>query len=213
MAEKRLTMGSLFDGSGAFPLASIMSGIKPVWASEICPYPIRVTTKRLPFMKHYGDVSAMDGGKVEPVDVITFGSPCQDMSIAGKREGLDGARSGLFHQAVRIMKEMKEATDGEYPRYAVWENVTGALSSNDGEDFRCVLESLSQVAEEEVSIPRPEKGKWENAGEVVGEGFSVAWRILSAEYFALSKPPLYFGLTFRFCLTCSFGRLYNACDE
>ena len=92
----KLTLGSLFDGSGGFPLGGLLCGIKPLWASEIEPFPIRVTTKRLPFMKHYGDVSCLDGGKIEPVDIITFGSPCQDMSVAGKRDGLDGERSSLF---------------------------------------------------------------------------------------------------------------------
>ena len=110
MEQNKLTLGSLFDGSGGFPLGGLISGITPVWASEIEPFPIRVTTKRLPFMKHYGDVSRMDGGKIEPVDVITFGSPCQDMSIAGRREGLDGSRSSLFYEAVRIVKEMRCAT-------------------------------------------------------------------------------------------------------
>ena len=95
---QKLTLGSLFDGSGGFPLGGLLSGITPVWASEIEPFPIRVTTKRLPFMKHYGDVAKMDGGKIEPVDIITFGSPCQDMSIAGRREGLDGSRSSLFYE-------------------------------------------------------------------------------------------------------------------
>ena len=122
-----LTLGSLFDGSGGFPLGGLLSGITPVWASEIEPFPIRVTTKRLPFMKHYGDVSRMDGAEVEPVDIITFGSPCQDMSIAGKRAGLGGSRSNLFYEAIRIVKEMRCATDGKYPRYIVWENVPYAL--------------------------------------------------------------------------------------
>lgn len=97
MKNKTLTLGSLFDGSGGFPLGGLLAGITPVWASEIEPFPIRVTTKRLPFMKHYGNISAMDGGRIEPVDVITFGSPCQDMSVAGRRDGLDGARSSLFY--------------------------------------------------------------------------------------------------------------------
>ena len=141
----KLTLGSLFDGSGGFPLAGLLSGVTPVWASEIEPFPIRVTTKRLPFMKHYGDISAMNGGKVEPVDIITFGSPCQDMSVAGKRAGLDGSRSNLFYEAVRIIKEMRCATDGKYPKYVVWENVPGAFSSNKGDDFRCVLESVCQI--------------------------------------------------------------------
>ena len=114
--EKPLTLGSLFDGSGGFPLGGLLAGITPVWASEIEPFPIRVTTKRLPFMKHYGNISAMDGGKIEPVDIITFGSPCQDMSVAGRRDGLDGKRSSLFYEAVRIIKEMRCATGGRYPR-------------------------------------------------------------------------------------------------
>ena len=118
-----LTLGSLFDGSGGFPLGGLISGITPVWASEIEPFPIRVTTKRLPFMKHYGDISQMDGGKIEPVDIITFGSPCTDMSVAGRRAGLEGQQSVLFYQAIRIIKEMRCATNGKYPRYIVWENV------------------------------------------------------------------------------------------
>ena len=181
----KLTLGSLFDGSGGFPLGGLISGIAPVWASEIEPFPIRVTTKRLPFMKHYGDVSRMDGGSIEPVDIITFGSPCQDMSIAGKREGLDGNRSGLFYEAVRIIKEMRCATNGKYPRYIVWENVPGAFSSNKGEDFRCVLESVCRIADETVSVPSVKK--WQSAGCIVGDGFSVAWRVLDAQYWGVPQ--------------------------
>lgn len=173
-----LTLGSLFDGSGGFPLGGMLAGITPVWASEIEPFPIRVTTKRMPFMKHYGDISAMDGGKIEPVDIITFGSPCQDMSVAGKRDGLDGSRSGLFYEAVRIIKEMRCATDGKYPRWICWENVPGAFSSNKGEDFRCVLESICRIKDEQLSIPR--LAKWPYAGEILGDGFSLAWRQLNA---------------------------------
>ena len=181
----KLTLGSLFDGSGGFPLGGLISGIAPVWASEIEPFPIRVTTKRLPFMKHYGDVSRMDGGSIEPVDIITFGSPCQDMSIAGKREGLDGNRSGLFYEAVRIIKEMRCATNGKYPRYIVWENVPGAFSSNKGEDFRCVLESVCRIADETVSVPSVKK--WQSAGSIVGDGYSVAWRVLDAQYWGIPQ--------------------------
>ncbi len=181
----KLTLGSLFDGSGGFPLGGLISGIAPVWASEIEPFPIRVTTKRLPFMKHYGDVSKMDGGSIEPVDIITFGSPCQDMSIAGKREGLDGNRSGLFYEAVRIIKEMRCATNGKYPRYIVWENVPGAFSSNKGEDFRCVLESVCRIADETVSVPSPKK--WQSAGSIVGDGYSVSWRVLDAQYWGVPQ--------------------------
>ena len=180
-----LTLGSLFDGSGGFPLGGIMSGITPVWASEIEPFPIRVTTKRLPFVKHYGDISAMDGGRIEPVDIITFGSPCQDMSVAGKRDGLDGSRSGLFYQAVRIIKEMRRATNGKYPRWIVWENVPGAFSSNKGEDFRCVLESICRIADETVSVPRC--AKWQPAGRIVGGNYDVAWRVLDAQYWGVPQ--------------------------
>lgn len=105
MTNKTLTLGSLFDGSGGFPLGGLLAGITPVWASEIEPFPIRVTTKRLPFMKHYGNISAMDGGKIEPADIITFGSPCQDMSVAGRRDGLDGKRSSLFMKPSELSKK------------------------------------------------------------------------------------------------------------
>ena len=177
---KPLTLGSLFDGIGGFPLAGICAGIRPVWASEIEPFPIRVTEKRLPEMKHYGDIHALRGAKLEPVDMITFGSPCQDVSIAGRREGLSGGRSGLFFEAIRIIREMREATNGEYPRWAVWENVPGALSSHNGEDFRQVLESLIRVQEPEADVPLPADGKWLPAGEIMGDGYSLAWRVLDA---------------------------------
>lgn len=147
MKNKTLTLGSLFDGSGGFPLGGLLAGVTPVWASEVEPFPIRVTSKRLPFMKHYGDITAMDGGKIEPVDIITFGSPCQDMSVAGRRDGLDGSRSSLFYEAVRIIKEMRCATGGKYPRWICWENVPGAFSSNKGEDFKAVLEAVIGIAE------------------------------------------------------------------
>ena len=177
---KQMTLGSLFDGIGGFPLAGVYAGMKPVWASEIEPFPIRVTEKRLPGMKHYGDIHRLSGAGLEPVDVVTFGSPCQDLSIAGKRGGLEGARSGLFYQAVRIIQEMRDATNGQYPKWAVWENVPGALSSHDGEDFRQVLESLLRVKDPEANVPLPENHKWLPAGEIMGDGYSLAWRVLDA---------------------------------
>lgn len=180
-----LTLGSLFDGSGGFPLGGLISGITPVWASEIEPFPIRVTTKRLPFIKHYGDISTMDGSKIEPVDIITFGSPCQDLSIAGKRDGLDGKRSSLFYEAIRIVKEMRCATDGKKPRYIVWENVPGAFSSNKGEDFRCVLEGICHIKDETLSVPKIDK--WKQAGTIVGDHFSLAWRVLDAQYWGVPQ--------------------------
>ena len=178
-----MKLGSLFDGSGGFPLGGIIAGMSPVWSSEIEPFPIRVTEKRLPQMKHYGDVSKISGADLEPVDVITFGSPCQDMSVAGKRAGLDGARSGLFFQAVRIIKEMR-AKYGK-PRYAVWENVRGALSSAGGEDFRRVLEELCRVKDDAADVPRPKK--WQSAGLIRGNGYSVAWRVLDAQYWGVPQ--------------------------
>ena len=183
--NKSMTLGSLFDGSGGFPLGGVLAGITPKWASEIEPFPIRVTTARFPNIKHYGDISTLDGSELEPVDIISFGSPCQNLSVAGKREGLDGDRSSLFYEAIRIVKEMREATNGKYPRYIVWENVPGAFSSNKGEDFKAVLEEICKVKDEQVSISKP--AKWENAGRIMGDGFSIAWRLLDAQYWGVPQ--------------------------
>ena len=176
--KEGITLGSLFDGSGGFPLGGLLAGIKPVWNSEIEPFPVRVTEKRLPEIQHYGDVSTLNGAELPPVDIITFGSPCQDLSVAGKRNGLDGSRSGLFFHAVRIIKEMRCATNGRYPRFCVWENVPGAFSANGGEDFRSVLEEICKVSDSAVSVPRP--AKWSKAGEILADSYSVAWRVLDA---------------------------------
>ena len=183
--KKPITLGSLFDGSGGFPLGGVLAGITPIWSSEIEPFPIRVTTARFPNMKHYGDISTIDGSELEPVDIISFGSPCQNLSVAGKREGLDGDRSSLFYEAIRIVKEMREATNGKYPRYIVWENVPGAFSSNRGEDFKAVLTEICKVKDEQVSISKP--AKWENAGRIMGDGYSVAWRLLDAQYWGVPQ--------------------------
>ena len=185
--KRQLTLGSLFDGSGGFPLGGFLAGITPLWASEIEPFPIRVTTKRLPFMEHLGDISTVDGAKIAPVDIITFGSPCTDMSVAGKRAGLDGKQSSLFYQAIRIVEEMRCATDGKYPRWIVWENVPGAFSSNKGEDFRAVLEAVCSVKGENIPVPEPPKGKWANAGSIVADGFSLAWRVFDAQFWGVPQ--------------------------
>ena len=185
MQKNNLTLGSLFDGSGGFPLGGLISGITPLWASEVEPFPIRVTTKRLPQMEHLGDISKINGGDIEPVDIISFGSPCQDMSVAGKRNGLDGSRSSLFYEAIRIVKEMRCKTDGKYPRFIVWENVPGAFSSNKGQDFKAVLTEICKIKDSEVSVPKP--SKWENAGRIMGDGYSVAWRLLDAQYWGVPQ--------------------------
>ena len=185
MQKNNLTLGSLFDGSGGFPMGGLISGITPLWASEVEPFPIRVTTKRLPQMEHLGDIYKINGGDIEPVDIISFGSPCQDMSVAGKRNGLDGSRSSLFYEAIRIVKEMRCKTDGKYPRFIVWENVPGAFSSNKGQDFKAVLTEICKIKDSEVSVPKP--SKWENAGRIMGDGYSVAWRLLDAQYWGVPQ--------------------------
>lgn len=186
---------SLFDGSGGFPLAASLCGIEPVYAAEVEPYPIAVTKNCFPKMKHLGDVSKVKGGEIEPVDIITFGSPCQDMSIAGKRAGLKHAdmgddettRSGLFLEAIRIIKEMREATNGVYPRYAIWENVPGAFSSNRGEDFRTVLEEFIRVKEKDAVMPDVPKAGWPYADCYSGNGWSLAYRVFDAQYWGVPQ--------------------------
>ena len=181
----KLTLGSLFDGSGGFPLAAIKTGIKPIWSSEVEPFPIRVTQKNLPQVKQLGDIKDINGSEIEHVDIISFGSPCQDLSIAGKRAGLEGKKSNLFYEAIRVIKEMRCKSNGKYPRYLLWENVPGAFSSNKGEDFRCVLEEVTRIKDSTVKLTRPKK--WERAGEILGDNFSLAWRVLDAKYFGVPQ--------------------------
>ena len=109
-----LTLGSLFDGIGGFPLAATRAGIKPVWSSEIEKVPMLITQKHFPDMKQLGDITKIDGSKIEPVNIITFGSPCQDLSIAGKRAGIDGSRSGLFVQAIRVIREQRSLQGNKF---------------------------------------------------------------------------------------------------
>lgn len=176
---KTLTLGSLFDGIGGFPLAAQRCGIKTVWASEIEPACIEITKRHFPRMEHLGDITQIDGGKIPPVDIISFGSPCQDLSTAGKQKGLSGERSGLFLDAVRIIYEMRKATNGRYPTFIIWENVSGAFSSNKGNDFRIVLEKITNTR-----VPMPNSGRRATAGMVRGcrGGASVAWRLLDSQY-------------------------------
>lgn len=139
-------------------------------------------------MKHLGDITKIHGDQIEPVDCITFGSPCQDLSIAGRRAGLAGERSGLFMEAVRIIKEMRSSTNGLHPTFAIWENVPGAFSSNGGEDFRAVLEELARVEQPDAIVPRPPRGgRWSKAGAIAGNGWSLAWRQLDAQYWGVPQ--------------------------
>lgn len=174
-------LGSMFDGSGTMPLCAAMCGARPVWASEVEPYPIAVTKTHLPGMKHLGSVTDICGENIEPVDIITFGSPCQDLSIAGKRAGLGGNRSGLFREAIRIILEMLEATDRKYPRFVIWENVPGALSSNGGKDFETVLNELLRLTGTDQYVRQ--RGKW---GGFAGYG-AVAYRLVNAQYWGVPQ--------------------------
>jgi len=177
-----MKLGSLFDGIGAFPLSAMRQGITPVWASEIDKSAIAVTKKHFPNMVHLGDITKINGAEIEPVDIISAGSPCQNLSVAGNREGLAGSESQLFHEFIRIVREMREATNNEYPRYILWENVPGAYSSNGGQDFRAVLQEILQS-----QIPTPKSGRWATAGMVRGAGYSLAWRTLDAQYFGVPQ--------------------------
>ena len=190
-----MRMGSLFDGIGGFPLAAVRNGFTPVWASEIEAFPIEVTKIRFPEMRHVGDITKLDGAKLPPVDVICGGSPCQDLSVAGQRAGLAGARSGLFMEQTRIAKEMRKADEQRNvptylvrPRYLVWENVPGAFSSAEGEDFRAVIEEIVRIKYSACDVPRPESGRWESAGAVLlGDEFSLAWRVMDAQFWGVAQ--------------------------
>jgi DNA (cytosine-5)-methyltransferase 1 len=166
-----LTLGSLFDGIGGFPLAATRAGIKPLWASEIEAVPISITKRHFQDMAHLGNITGINGADIEPVDIIAFGSPCQDLSVAGLRAGLAGERSGLFAEAVRIIREMRVKTNGKCPARIVLENVFGAFGSNNGEDFKTILQEIARVARPLVSIPGPPSWDgWLAAGAVVGDG-------------------------------------------
>jgi len=195
-----MTLGSLFDGVAMFPLAAQRNGIKAVWASEIEKFPIAVSKHHFPDMKHLGDICKINGAKIEPVDIITFSSPCQDLSVAGKRAGLTGERSGLFSEAIRIIREMRVVTNGEYPKYCIWENVFGVFSSNKGQDF---LQVLQELAETEIPVPRSDKnGKitWANAGVVRAVDREISWRTTDAQYWGVPQRRK------RVFLVASFGK-------
>ncbi len=201
-----LTMGSLFDGIGGFPLAALQNGITPVWASEVEPFPMEVTKYQFPDMLHVGDITKLNGATLPPVDIITGGSPCQDLSLAGTRAGLAGKRSGLFMEQVRITKEMRaedarrnKTTYPSRPRFFIWENVPGAFSSAEGEDFKAVLEETLRIVSGDLSIPRPAGGTWQPSGAILGEEFSLAWRVFNARYWGVPQRR------YRIFLVADFG--------
>lgn len=164
-------------------------------------------------MRHVGDITELSGYDLPPVDVITGGSPCQDLSIAGGRAGLDGERSGLFMEQIRVVKEMRDGdrrNNGRSgwnvrPRFMVWENVPGAFSSNGGKDFQAVLTEIVRIAEPNApTVPMPEKGKWQYAGSIYGVGadgqpFSVAWRTHDAQWWGVPQRRK------RICVLCDFS--------
>ena len=180
--EKELTLGSLFDGIGGWQIAAFHSGIKPIWSSEIDEFPMRVTKKWFPNTIQLGDITKLDGAEIPPVDIICAGSPCQDLSVAGKRAGLEGERSGLFRKAIDIVRGMRKSTGGVQPRFFIWENVPGAFSSNKGQDFRAVLEEIGQT-----DFPMPPNDKWTTAGLVECENAEIAWRVLDAQYWGVPQ--------------------------
>jgi len=192
-----MTLGSLFDGIGGFMVTAQRNGITPLWASEIDKNCIAITRRHFPNVRHVGDITALNGAELPPVDIISFGSPCQDFSVANSGgEGLDGERSGLFREAIRIITEMREVTGNEtsgtngaiepFPRYAVWENVPGVFGKHGGEDFRQILEEFCQIKNPGVRLPRPDR-RWNNAGVVRGNGFSLAWRVLDAQFWGVPQ--------------------------
>ena len=195
-----VTLGNFFSGSGTWELAAKLCGATPIWESEIEPFPVELERKRFPECRQLGDITKVSGYDLEPCDIMTNSSPCQDISVAGKRKGMEQGsetRSSLFHEVIRITKEMKEnelervrrvrGADEHFRFYTrpylwFWENVPGALSSGKpkGEDFRCVLEEVAKIVQADVSIPLPANGKWANAGCVDGNGWSIAWCIRNA---------------------------------
>lgn len=191
-----VTLGNFFSGSGTWELAAQMCGATPIWESEIEPFPVELEHKRFPNCKQLGDITKISGYDIEPCDIMTNSSPCQDISVAGKRKGMEqdsGTRSSLFHEVIRITKEMRENDSRQLqlrgadefvrprPYLWFWENVTGALSSNHGEDFRSVLEEIAKIVQADVSIPMPSGGgKWSNAGCVDGDEWQIAWCLRNA---------------------------------
>ena len=218
-----LTMGSLFDGIGGFPLAAARYGIQTIWASEIEPFPMEVTERRFPSMAHKWNITRLSGKLLIPVDIICGGSPCQDLSVAGARAGLSGARSGLFMEQIRIIKEMRTAERERgrtgiqiRPRIMTWENVPGAFSSGapKGEDFRIVLEEILRIHYGDASVPSPFPYSWPDAGVIEPEStFSLAWRCLDAQYWGVAQRRKRIFLVADFAGNTAPKFLFDALEE
>ena len=178
----KYTLGSLFDGLGGWQIAAMRAGIQPRWSSEIKKFTCALTKIRFPDTEQLGDITKIDGGTIPPVDIVTMGSPCQDLSISGRREGLAGKRSGLFLRATEFIRQMRERYHEWYPKIVIWENVPGAFSTNRGADFQAVLASFT-----ETNIPMPRGGRWANAGMVRSGKCNVVWRTLDAQYFGVPQ--------------------------
>ena len=205
-----MTLGSLFSGSGGFEVDAVLAGIGPKWASEVEPFPIRVTTKRLPSVKHLGDIHQIHGDEIEPVDIITFGSPCTNLSIAGRRDGLYGTESVLFFEAIRIVREMRCATNGRYPRFIVWENVAGAFWGSGGRDFQSVLTEIVRIKEPKApEVPLPEKGGWAYADILMGDGWSIAYRLMDAQGWGVPQRRRRIYLVADFAGSCAGQILFD----
>lgn len=194
-----LTMGSLFDGIGGWQIAAERYGIKPVWSSEIEPFCRYITSRQFPMTRQLGDITKINTDKIAVPDILCAGSPCQDLSVAGKRRGLDGKRSGLFREAIRIARALRKRGGA---RYFVWENVPGAFSSNHGNDFRAVLEEIC-----ETDVPMPESHKWAAAGVVRSAVCNVCWRVLDAQFFGVPQYRR------RIFLVADYGKTSRCADK
>ena len=203
---RQLTLGSLFDGIGGWQLAAVHAGIRPVWSSEIEAFPLQVTKQHFPQTHQLGDIRNLDGMCLPPVDIICAGSPCQDLSVAGKQKGLAGERSGLFVKAIELVRGMQQATLGRFPRYFVWENVPGAFSSNQRKDFLAVLETIGGT-----SLPMPRSSRWAFAGLVRTPVCDIAWRVLDARYWGVpqSRKRIFLVADFRAYERCAGKILFE----
>lgn len=177
--EKEMTLGSLFDGIAGFPLAAAQNGIKTIWASEIVGDCIDIVKKHFPEIQHLGDITKINGGEIPPVDIISFGSPCQNLSTAGNQKGLDGEKSQLFFEAIRIIYEMRGATNGKNPKYIIWENVAGAFRVIKGRISAECLKKSQKPTFQCLIVEDGQQAEWLEAPQAVQLGDS--WTLNTGE--------------------------------